>query len=462
MPNRLAPPVFQFVNSAGQPYAGGTLEFYGAGGSTPLAVYANPDLATGGSTTVDLNSAGWPDTAIYLQNLPYKIILKDADDTTIWTIDNYHPTNLASVPLWQVGSGSPEGNVAGTAGSSGVQPSLYWDYTNRVLYVCKTTGDAANAQWEAINAAAATPAVPGPQGYLTPTSNTPIILSDSSAATALYYTPFTGNLVPIYNGARFVPTEFTQLTLTLASQHTASNIFDVFVFSNDGVLTLVTGPAWGTPTAGSGARGTGAGTTELTRLNGFWVNAVSMTGRNGSTTYSIDANKATYLGSLSIDGSNGQVTCHRAWGASRKWGIWNAYNRQPIYLQAGDSTATWSYNNATIRQSNGAAGNTLAVFMGLAEEFATLEFLQHMQVTSGVTNTGNIGIGINSTTAMTGKIGTYFMHTNSSGATIGGTAKHFMAPSLGINNINATENTSGAITFMGGNDDMILSALYRG
>ncbi len=32
----------------------------------------------------------------------------------------------------------------------------------------------------------------------------------------------------------------TELTLTLASQHTASNIFDVFVFSNDGVLTLVT------------------------------------------------------------------------------------------------------------------------------------------------------------------------------------------------------------------------------
>src|SRR6185369_459996 len=42
------------------------------------------------------------------------------------------------------------------------------------------------------------------------------------------------------------------------------------------------------------------------------------------------------------DSSAGQVTCHRAWGQSRKWGVWSAYNRQPLYLKAGDSTGAGS------------------------------------------------------------------------------------------------------------------------
>jgi hypothetical protein len=115
-----------------------------------------------------------------------------------------------------------------------------------------------------------------------------------NAATPVFYTPFTGNLILIYNGSRHVPTEFTELTLDLVSAHAVNAIYDVLVFSNNGVLTAVTGPAWTTATAGSGARGTGAGTTQLSRLNGYWVNTVSMTGRNGSSTYSIGANLATY------------------------------------------------------------------------------------------------------------------------------------------------------------------------
>jgi hypothetical protein len=114
----------------------------------------------------------------------------------------------------------------------------------------------------------------------------------------------------------------------------------VFGFPNSGVPTLVTGPAWNSSTAGSCSRGTGAGTTELTRLAGYWVNNVSMSARNGTTTYSVGANLATYLGSIFIDGTAGQVTCHMSWGQSRKWGVWNAFNRQPLDLKTGDSTAS--------------------------------------------------------------------------------------------------------------------------
>ena len=146
--------------------------------------------------------------------------------------------------------------------------------------------------------------------------------ADVASATSVYYTPFTGTLVPIYNGSQFIPTAFTELTLTLVASHALSTLYDVFVFSDSGTLRLVTGPAWSNSGAGAGARGSGAGTTELSRLNGFWVNTVSMTARNGATTYSVAANRGTYVGSIFIDsGAAGQVTCHRAWGQSRKWSI---------------------------------------------------------------------------------------------------------------------------------------------
>jgi hypothetical protein len=350
--------------------------------------------------------------------------------------------------------------VAGTAASSGVLPSVVWDRTNSILYVCTTTGAAAAAVWTALNASSATPVVTAPQGYLTQSSTETIITSDSSAGAGLYYHPFVGNLIPIYNGSRHIPTTFSALSLSLVASHLANQIYDVFVFSNSGTLTLVTGPAWTTPTAGAGARGTGSSTTELTRLQGYWVNAVAMTGRNGSTTYSIGANLATYVGSIYMDGTNGQLTCHRSWGQSRKWGVWNAYNRQRVTLQMGDSTATWAYSTATVRQSNGAAGNTIALFQGLAESIVDLSFVQPVAYSGGASAGATIGFGIKSTTAFTGHTG----RTTNNTVTFmpGMTALHTMAPFLGLNNVNACETGNGTATttFQGGNEDMIMTASF--
>ena len=98
---------------------------------------------------------------------------------------------------------------------------MVWDRTNSIMYVCTTTGNAATAVWTAINAASATAVVTAPQGYLSSSTNI-VPISDQVDKTELFYFPFVGNLVPIYNGARMVPTEFTTLTLTLAAQHLAS------------------------------------------------------------------------------------------------------------------------------------------------------------------------------------------------------------------------------------------------
>src|SRR6185312_8349093 len=206
-----------------------------------------------------------------------------------------------------------------------------------------------------------------------------------------YYTPYIGLLVPIYNGTSFNPTSIvSELQLTLTSSLVASNIYDFYIFSLNGVPTLGTGPSWsagtsGSITPGSRARGTGAGGAALSRLQSILTNAVSMTVRygDGTTTTTVNANQGTYVGSIFMDGTNGQVSCYRSYAQGAKWGIWNAYNRTPVYLKAGDGNTNWTYSSATIRASNGDSNNKVTIFTGLAEEVFDLRFLQKTGATSG-------------------------------------------------------------------------------
>jgi hypothetical protein len=477
MAGRFNNPYPQFLDSTPEAYSGGTLSFYASGTSTLQSVYSDEALSTPITNPVTLNAAGRATTDIFLQDLEYKVVLKDSSGTTIWTADPVSARDSSLIAKTLTGSGSPNGTVAGTAGSSTILPDFYWDYTNRVLYVCTTTGTSSTAVWTAINASSATASVPPPQGRLTLTSNAPVLSSGVSAGTAVYYTPFIGNQAPIYNGSTMVPTEFAELTLTLSSSHAANSIYDIFVFNNSGVVTLATGPAWSSATAGSGSRGTGAGTTELTRVKGLWVNAVSMTARNGSTTYTVGANLGTYLGSIFMDGSNGQVTCHTAFGQSRKWGVWNAYNRVPTTLLAGDSTASWNYTTNTIRASNNTSANSLTTLIGLPEEAVDLSFVQSViggstSLTSQIIANFEIGIGVNSSSTFSGKKG--FGGIRSTGGTSSIdvvlqcdlTASHLALPTIGTNAYSCNERTTqvnGAptVNYQGTSASMLLKAVFR-
>ena len=467
MPNRLNTPNPQFIGNDGLPLAGAFLYFYATGTDTPLDTYSDPDLdvSHANPNPIELDSDGYAGP-VFLQNLAYKVVLENSDLTQIWTEDPVYSSDYSTFAQFKPWNGNPNGAVAGTAGTQGALPgsSAIWDYLDNILYVATTTGDATTTVWTAVNASAATPATPAPQGYLTLSSDAsnPILTADAISQTAVYYTPYVGNLVPVYNGSSFITTAFTQLTLTLSASNALSTAYDVFVFNNSGVLTLVTGPAWSNSAAGTGSRSTGAGTTQLQRLNGLWVNAVQINGRNGATSYVIDANTATYLGSILIDTTAGQVTCHRSWGQSRVWGVWNCYNRSLIYLKAGDSTASWSYGGATIRASNNNAANSLQVFSGLPEEYYDIKFNQMLDATSGATSVqGSSLIGFNSVVASSG----YFANNSSVGGFFPGIAEYFAVPSLGMNRITCLETlTSGSanISFFGTETKMVLSAQYRG
>ena len=212
-------------------------------------------------------------------------------------------------------------------------------------------------------ASTATPSVT-PQGYLNLVGNSnggPIQGStDVTAATVVYYSPYVGNQIPIWNGSSFSILNFPELTLTLnSSSQLASTIYDVCVFNNNGAPVAVFGPSWSNSSAGTGSRGTGPASAQITRQNGIWVNAVQIAANNGTNTYTIPALQCTYVGSVAVDGTAGQVSAYRTWGQSRKFGVWNAYNRVAIVLNAGDSTASWSYSTNTFRPSNNATTNSL-------------------------------------------------------------------------------------------------------
>ena len=304
-----------------------------------------------------------------------------------------------------------------------------------------------------------------PQGRLTLVSGTPVITTDQTAKTAVYYTPYQGNQVPIPNGTSFTLKQFSELTLTLnGTNYVAGNIYDVFVAFDpaDGSTIIVgTGPAWSTATAGSGARGSGAGTTEIALLKGLYVNNNAITLRNNATTYSVATKSALFVGSIFIDTTNGQVNCHVSYGQSRKWDVSNAYNRVPVLVKGGDGTASWNYLVATIRQSNAAAGNTVQVFSCLPEERVDVTFNQAIEMINGSYYLAQMGIGVNSTTAFSGTVGNFGMGGTHAMSTV--QAVYTAAPFIGINNYNSLEvsATATTINFYGTETNMRLFASWR-
>lgn len=466
MANRFANPDDVFYDASGVIASGGTLQFYASGTTTPLNTYSNQGLTIANTNPVTLDSSGKvpSNIDIFLQNLAYSVVFKDQLGNTVWTKDPVYASDYSTVAQFQTGNGSPNGTFAGTAGTPTIPASVYWDATNLILYVCTTTGTSTTAVWTAINASTAAAVVPAPQGRLTLTSGEPAARTDTTT-TAVIYTPYVGNTVPIYNGTGFTPLAFSELTLTLVGSHAANTIYDVFAFNNSGVVTVVTGPAWSNSSAGAGTRGSGAGTSQITRINGLLVNAVAITAaRNGSTTYSIAANQATFLGSIFIDSSNGQISCLPIYGQNRKWGVWNQYNRLPITLRGGDPSSTWTYGTIAWRPSNNSSSNKLTAFSGNSEELTTITF---NQITSQQNLEFEIGVGINSTSAPTAFI-----------ATAGSTALlnlqqivtyTIAAPSgFGINNIQSLESVESFIsgtpsaTLFGTENAMELKAIWNG
>jgi hypothetical protein len=84
---------WQFFTSSGAPLTGGLIYTYAAGTTTPLATYTSATGVTANTNPVVLDAAGRPPSQIWLTGVSYKLVLKDATNVQIWSMDN-----LAGLP----------------------------------------------------------------------------------------------------------------------------------------------------------------------------------------------------------------------------------------------------------------------------------------------------------------------------------------------------------------------------
>ena len=233
---------------------------------------------------------------------------------------------------------------------------------------------------------------PQNSGRLTLTTALPVTTSDVTGATTVYFTPYKGNVVTLYDGTDWVPTIFAELSqatsdTTKSPAAVANNsMYDVFVWNDAGTIRATRGPAWTSASPGSSTRGTGAGTTEIEVLEGRYVNKVAIT--NGPA-----AQRGLYVGTIKSDGS-AQINDSQAIR-----NVWNNYNRVVRSVKVTDSTDTWSYTTNTWRQANGAAANLIEYVCGLVEDAASISASACASNSSGGVDVST-GIGLNSSSAL--------------------------------------------------------------
>lgn len=215
------------------------------------------------------------------------------------------------------------------------------------------------------------------QGRLTFTSGTPIHTA-SSTYTTVYYTPYHGNILALYDGSStWGYYEFTEITLSLSGL-TADKNHDVFVYDNSGALTLVT-VEWTNDTTRA---------TALTTQDGVYV-------QSGSTTH-------RYLGTLRTTSTTGQS----AWltGTTKQLFLWNAYNRHPYSILFEDNTLYTSFSSVSAQVYGANSDNKIETIQGLAEGLVDITADMHADFDS-VSVTADMhyyfGVGVNSSSSFT-------------------------------------------------------------
>lgn len=253
-------------------------------------------------------------------------------------------------------------------------------------------------------------------GRLTLTTGVPVTTGDVTAASTLFYTPYVGNRIALFDGTNWSVRTFTERSLALSGL-TANRPHDVFIWDNAGTLALEL-TAWTSDTARA---------TALVRQDGVWV-------RSGAAT-------RRYLGTIYTTGA----TTTEDSEANRF--VSNAYNRVSKQQQRVDTTASWTYTLSAWRQANGSAANQYRFVTGLAEEMAEAAVTVYAINTGG--NSVNVGVGVNSTTVNSAQIRRGIANSSSGGNP---TAHWRGVPAIGLTTIAWLEasTAAGTTTWRGG------------
>lgn len=435
-------PRYTVLNAAGKPISGALINTYIAGTTTPIATYSDVALTVANANPIVANSSGQIGPVFLSPGSSYKFVFTNPDASSLFSQDNI-----------AAGGGATNTDIIGTAGEaltggkavylsdgSGGKTAGLWYLADSANAYSSTTSDVGivpasialgvagtirlggqltgltsltvGASYYISTAGGITATAPVNRrfigqadttsslvmevippvlvtdpgivdGRLSLQSGTAVTTADYLAATLIYYTPYIGSQIALFDGVNWQSVIFTELSIAVPA--TTAQMYDLFVYSNSGIATLEL-LAWTNDTTRA---------TALTTQNGVLVKAGALTRR--------------YVGSFRTTAVSGQTE-----DSAAKRYLWNYYNRVTRALIRKETTNTWNYTVATIRQANASTANQVEVVIGIAEVFVDVSMTHAFQPN---TNTNAAaGIGYDTTSAFTGGSGaTQAMGTNLSG-----------------------------------------------
>jgi hypothetical protein len=210
-------------------------------------------------------------------------------------------------------------------------------------------------------------------GRLTLTTGSPIP-TDVSGATTIYWTPYLGSQITLWDGSAWTTYTFTETSLALGTLTSGKN-YDVFGYQSGGTLTL-----------------------ELLAWMSDTVRATAIALQDGRYCKSGDKTRL-YLGTIrttsttTTEDTGGGTTTQV--GAKRF--VWNFHNRVRRPMRVHDTTSSWSYTTNTWRQANAAAGNKCEYVNGGTNDSLIQGALLGAAYLNSNTRTAMVSAGVSST-----------------------------------------------------------------
>jgi hypothetical protein len=352
----LLPPGKMCLDDAnGNPLVGGTVNFYVPSTTTPKTTWKDANQITANTNPVVLDSAGC--AVIYGEGV-YRQIVKDSLGNLVWD-------QLTA-------------DTGGGLGPGGVSAFL------------------------------------NPGGRLTLASGQPILTGLGQVAkSVIYYTPYNGNNIEVFNGSVLIPYTFAEISLTLDSNaghvqyHQPNKNFDVYIIADTTVapatLRVCTGPAWVADTQ-TGAvpdpRGPAAAISYTSY--GYLANVNTITCRYGNGVndlISIAPWRGTYVGTIRTIGVAAQVTmtmnpAPASGGAAPILFVFNEYNRVLIQANNQDNGAPYTYAVATPRIARADNDNQIQYVSGDISDAVLITYSQSMQTGPVLGTQGLFCIGV--------------------------------------------------------------------
>jgi hypothetical protein len=214
------------------------------------------------------------------------------------------------------------------------------------------------------------PGIAAVGGRLTLSSFLPIPSLDVASGSTLYWTPYSGGMIAIWDGTAWRTRLSDEVSLALSGMTSGKN-YDVYAYWTGSALALELGPAWSTDTARSDS---------FFRQDGVYLRGTNHTRR--------------YVGTIRATGAT------TTQDSKAKRFVWNHYNRVPRKLYAAGADTTWTYNATTIRQANSNTANKVEFVVG---DYSPSEGA--IEAPWGYSSTQTVyepGIGLDTTTFFSG------------------------------------------------------------